>query len=336
MRMEGVRKKTQCKIVHVGRLKIPVSITVLKNGITVATARNNAAHDVSLGVGVRSLHENKKTNGARHFCEHLILKGAEGVTRQALIELLEFESIYWDAETDVEHILYCYNAASWQSAARIFPLYAKAIAYPAFTQEDVAREAGNFATELHRRFDEVEHYARDKTHELLYEGRQIGLPFAGTEETVARLTSDELHRLHAIYHTPKRLIVIGVGHISHEAVVRLASEAFHALPEKRISAAYPVEEVPKRGVRDFQEERTSNKSSQLVFGFNVSGVLLLKEDLPALRLAVSILGNGVASRLCCAQERYGIGRGANAFLDISRSYAVTYIEMDCRHHRAAS
>ena len=333
MQTEMASKKTKSKIVRVGRLKIPVSVTVLKKGITVATARNNAAYGVSLGVGVRSLHENKKTNGARHFCEHLIFKGAEGVTQQALIELLEFESIRWDAETDAEHILYCYNTASWQSAARIFPMYAKAIAYPAFTQEDVVREAGNFATELRRRFDDIVYYARDKAHELLFEGRQVGLPFAGIEEVVARLTSNELHRLHAIHHTPKRLVVIGVGHMNHEAVVKLASEAFHTLPEKRIIVAYPIEETPKRGIRHFQEERISNKSSQLVLGFNVSQVLSSKEDLPVLRLAVSILGNGAASRLRYAlQEHHGIGRDTNAFLDISRSYAVAYIETDCRHH----
>ena len=85
MQTEMASKKTKSKIVRVGRLKIPVSVTVLKKGITVATARNNAAYGVSLGVGVRSLHENKKTNGARHFCAHLIFNGAECVTQHTLI-----------------------------------------------------------------------------------------------------------------------------------------------------------------------------------------------------------------------------------------------------------
>ncbi|MEK9175238.1 MAG: pitrilysin family protein, partial [Patescibacteria group bacterium] len=236
------------------------------------------------------------------------------------------------AETGREHVFYKLDAPSWNKATKLFPLYANAIINPPFN--DVSffeHEKKVVLTELKSDIDNAEAYADDAMFALLFPNQSIGLPIHGREETIRKITSKKVGELHKQYYTPKRIIVIGAGLVRHNELVKLAKQFFGHLYGRRINDYFVVQHATKvNNIARHISQRSSNESSYLAIGFDVSNIMRSDRDKSAFILLASILGSGSSSRLF---QKLRIGRGIGYDVQMrpwfSRSVVVAFINVDC-------
>jgi len=88
---------------------------VLPNGLVVITETMSHVRSVSVGVWVRngSRREVPEENGLAHFMEHMVFKGTERRSAEAIAREMDSVGGMLDAFTSKEQI--CFNARFWTS-----------------------------------------------------------------------------------------------------------------------------------------------------------------------------------------------------------------------------
>ena len=114
---------------------------VLPNGLVVVTETMNHVRSVSIGVWVRngSRREVTEQNGLAHFMEHMVFKGTERRSAEAIAREMDSVGGMLDAFTSKEQI--CFNAKVLDENLPIaFDVIADLVLRPRFDSEDVAKE----------------------------------------------------------------------------------------------------------------------------------------------------------------------------------------------------
>ncbi|OGF73636.1 hypothetical protein A3J56_00655 [Candidatus Giovannonibacteria bacterium RIFCSPHIGHO2_02_FULL_46_20] len=325
------------KVMRYGSLRLEIQTSSLPNGIIVGSVRDETAKRVSLGIGIRSgsRYETTSFNGINHLVEHLVLEGfASTEDNLRFIKEVEYSGASFDAETDREYVFYKLDTPSWNKTIKLFPLFADIIIHPSFNNMSFEREKKVVLTELKRDIDNPETYADDIIFALLYPNQSIGLPIHGHEKTIRKISTKKICELHAKYYTPRRIMVIGAGLVRHEELVKLAKQSLGSLCGRRINDYFVVQHAINIGKARYIAQRSSNESSYLVVGFDVSLVARSDRDKSALILLSSILGNGSSSRLFQKLRlSRGIGYDVKMQLYFSKSLVTAFISVDCHESR---
>src|SRR5215475_11257903 len=114
---------------------------ILANGLVVLTETMRHVRSVSVGVWVRSgsRREIAPENGLSHFMEHMVFKGTERRSAEAIAREMDSVGGMLDAFTSKEQI--CFNAKVLDEHLPIaFDVIADLVLRPKFDSEDVKKE----------------------------------------------------------------------------------------------------------------------------------------------------------------------------------------------------
>ena len=131
---------------------------VLPNGLVVVTETMNHVRSVSIGVWVRngSRREACEQNGLAHFMEHMVFKGTERRSAEAIAREMDSVGGMLDAFTSKEQI--CFNAKVLdQNLPIAFDVIADLVLRPRFDSEDVAKERQVVLEEIKMDLDNPEY-----------------------------------------------------------------------------------------------------------------------------------------------------------------------------------
>ena len=93
----------------------------------------------------------------------------------------------------------------WDAA---WDLFAQAVRYPTFPDEEVEQVRGQIVNQLRGRLDNPDAYLAVLANELLYEGHPYALDPLGTVETVGAITAADLRRWHGERLTKENLLIV--------------------------------------------------------------------------------------------------------------------------------
>src|SRR5947209_20063081 len=113
----------------------------LPNGLVVVTETMRHVRSVSVGVWIRSgsRREVPAENGLAHFMEHMVFKGTERRSAEAIAREMDSVGGMLDAFTSKEQI--CFNAKVLDDHLPIaFDIIADLVLRPRFDSDDVAKE----------------------------------------------------------------------------------------------------------------------------------------------------------------------------------------------------
>ena len=113
----------------------------LPNGLIVVTETMRHVRSVSVGVWIRngSRREATEQNGLAHFMEHMVFKGTERRSAEAIAREMDSVGGMLDAFTSKEQI--CFNAKVLDDHLPIaFDIIADLVLRPRFDSDDVAKE----------------------------------------------------------------------------------------------------------------------------------------------------------------------------------------------------
>ncbi|MGI8691199.1 MAG: M16 family metallopeptidase, partial [Thermomicrobiales bacterium] len=202
--------------------------TTLANGVRVVTSSMEHVRSATLHVNYRvgSRDETDAHAGIAHFLEHMVFKGtARRPQSSAITEEIEGLGGNIDAGTSRETTSYSVRVP--HDALQIgFDVLADMLRSSLFRADDVEKEREVITEEIRGINDIPDEVVGELIDTLVWDGAAVGRPIAGSEETVARLTRDDLTAFLATRYAPERLVISAAGKVAHDAVVALAEATF--------------------------------------------------------------------------------------------------------------
>jgi predicted Zn-dependent peptidase len=254
--------------------------------------------------------EDERLAGASHFIEHLLFKGTRRrPTSKEIANAIEGVGGFINASTDKELTAY-WTRVPAEHLALGLDVLADIISNSKLTPEDVERERMVILEELKMYQDQPQDYALNLFEEAIWPGHPLGRDIAGTEESVARLTRDDiLEYANAHYRLPN--VVVGVAGAMDESETLDAVSAQLKLPSEpngRMTAEAPA---PLTGSSVILRRK---RTEQAHICLGVRALSYMHPDRYALDLLNTVLGEGMSSRLFLnIRERLGLAYDVHSF-----------------------
>ena len=271
-----------------------VRISVLPNGVRVATSAIPSVQSVSLGIwaGVGGRHEPAGVSGISHFIEHMLFKGTRSRSALEISQAIEGRGGYLNAFTQEESTCY-YARVPFDRVNDALDVLSDMYRRARLSPADIDRERQVIVEEIMMYRDQPQHEVFELLTTSLWQGHPLGRPIAGTPETLARIdraaVSEYLHRMYV----PAATVVTFAGRLDHEDCVRAVRRLLGGMRAGRA----PTARAAGDGVRQRAEVFRAREVEQthLAMGFRMFGRLDPRRH--TLRVLNAIFGENMSSRL---------------------------------------
>ncbi|HEY2462118.1 MAG TPA: pitrilysin family protein [Candidatus Acidoferrum sp.] len=266
---------------------------VLPNGLVVITEPMPHVRSVSIGVWIRngSRREAPEENGLAHFMEHMVFKGTERRSAEAIAREMDSVGGMLDAFTSKEQI--CFNAKVLDEHLPIaFDVIADLVLRPKFDSDDVRKERQVVLEEIKMDLDNPEYILHEIFTRGFWPEHALGRPILGTPQTVKKFSREALRTRFREWFAPDRLVITAAGNVTHQQVLDLVQKEFGGLsvvggPEE--SAA------PLTGAPIHLEKKPDLEQVHICLG--VPSFPLGHERRFGVAVMNNLLGGGMSSRL---------------------------------------
>ena len=202
--------------------------TTLDNGLRILTSAmpHTRSASILLFLGAGQRHEPKEITGISHFIEHMLFKGTQRrPTAQEISEAIEGLGGSLNASTGREYTDYFAVVPSPQFALALDVL-TDMLTGSRFDPEEIERERQVITEEINSINDSPPDLVNQLIEETMWGDQAIGRDVAGTRETVARITREQMLDHKARHYLPQTTVVSVAGQVEHDMVVRLVTAAF--------------------------------------------------------------------------------------------------------------
>lgn len=266
---------------------------VLPNGLVVITETMSHVRSVAVGVWIRngSRREIPEENGLAHFIEHMVFKGTERRSAEAIAREMDSVGGMLDAFTSKEQI--CFNAKVLDEHLPIaFDVIADLVLRPKFDSQDVKKERQVVLEEIKMDMDNPEYLLHDIFTRGFWPEHPLGRPILGTSETVQSFRREHLSDRFPDWFAPDHLVISAAGNVQHEAVMALVEREFGGLKPARTLDGHlaPRTEAPIH-------LQTKRELEQVHICIGVPSLPLGHEARFAAAVLNNLLGGGMSSRL---------------------------------------
>ncbi|KAB0664850.1 insulinase family protein [Oryzomonas japonica] len=271
-----------------------INSTLLPNGVRLISQRAEHMHTVSIGIWVANgtRHESTDNNGIAHFIEHLLFKGTKRRTARQISHEIDSMGGILNAFTGHEYV--CYYAKVLASfLPRVTDLLTDIFLHSNFPADEIERERKVILQEIKMRDDAPEECIHDRFHQSFWKGHPLGLSVLGSEETISRLSRNDIVTYKQDHYRPEDIIISAAGNVNHAELVTLMEAAFsgissHGVPAATAGAVSP----PGRGINLIERDL-----EQSLICLGTRALPQNHPDRYALFLLNTILGGGMSSRL---------------------------------------
>ncbi len=271
--------------------------------------------------------EDERQAGVSHFIEHLHFKGTRNrPSSKEIADAIEGVGGFINASTDKELTAYWARVPSEHMDLALDVLF-DIVTSSKLDPADVERERMVILEELRMYQDQPQEYVQNLFEELIWPEHPLGRDVAGTEESVARLTRDDiLEYANARYRLPN-LVIAAAGSLDEAATLGVVQPRL-ALPAELNGALPPLPPGSLNGPRLLMRRR---KTEQAHICLGVRAPSYLHRDRYAVDLLNTLLGEGMSSRLFLSiRERLGLAYDVHSFTQKHRDtgYLAVYIGVD--------
>ncbi len=291
--------------------------TTLSNGLRIVTHEMQGRDSIALGfwVGAGGRYEDDRLKGAAHFLEHILFKGSQKYSCDAIKEKIEGIGGTLNAFTSEEQTCY-YAKIPYKHLATTFDVLADMVFHPLIAEADVKKESGLIIEEIKMYHDLPQYFVIELLDKLMWPDHPLGKNLAGTVESIAAMTKGDLSYFHREFYSPSNIVVAVSGHLKHENVVRMVEKKLKKItgrPYKGFLKAENKQHLPQTAFRTKEVE-------QMHLAIGMPGLPEGHKDRYAMSILNVILGGNMSSRLFneIREKRglaYSIGSSAKSFKD---------------------
>ena len=270
------------------------SISKIKNGLTIATKEMVHMESVSFGVWIRTgvRYENNVNNGISHLLEHLLFKGTKTRDMKKIKEEIEGRGGSFNGFTTEEFTCYLVKLLAKDAELGV-DILSDMVLNPRLDEKEVEKEKGVVIEEINMYKEIPAQHVHEILSEMLWPKQPLGLPLAGSAESVNALTRKDIINYKETFYNPNNMLVIGAGRIEEGALVALADKYLSKARSADIpgfKAAKKEQQTPALILHFKETEQT-----HVAMGFHAIG--RFSPDRYAASIINIILGANMSSRL---------------------------------------
>jgi zinc protease len=307
----------------------PYEIRTLANGLRVVVVAHHEQPAVSMRLIVRAgaAQDPPGKAGLATLMASLLDQGAAGRTSEQIADTIDFVggALGVGAGTDLSFVNVLVLKDSFDLA---LDLLSDVVRRPSFSPAEIERQREQVLSALQVNAQDPEYLAGVAIDRLVYGFHPYGIPSAGTPESVASLTRDDIVSFHERWFAPNNAILAIVGDLPAEEAFKGAERAFGSWERKPVPAiAFP--ELPEPTRRVVLIDRPGAVQTEIRVG-NI-GIPRKHRDYDAFSLAIRVLGGEGANRLqrMLRSER-SLTYGASADVQALKQAGAVVAETDTR------
>ncbi len=315
-----------------GQVTSRVRRTLLPGGLRVITEHMAGVRSASIGVwvGVGSRDETPALHGASHFLEHLLFKGTRERTALDISVALDEVGGEFNAFTAKEYT--CYHARVLDDDLPLaVDVLGDMITNSLLSTEDVDAEREVILDEIAMHDDDPDDVVHNLFAQQAWGDSPLGRPIAGSEESIAGLSRDQIARFHRKHYRPANMVVAVAGSLDHGNVVRQVRKAFS---RQGFLDRVETPVAPRRGVRARRVHpgtaSTTKPFEQVNLVLGVGGLTRRDDRRFALGILNTALGGGTSSRLFQeVREQRGLAYSIYSFASHHADAGVVGVSVGC-------
>jgi zinc protease len=268
---------------------------VLPNGIVLLVAERPAVPIVAVRVLTRAgaVFDPPDHAGLANLTGALLTRGTAKRTGPEVDSAIEFVGGILNAGAGRDSL-----AVSLTVQKKDLPLgldlVSEVVLSPTFPPAELTRKAAEIQAAIKRSNEEPNSIASRALGRLVFPVHPYGVPVEGTQESVARLTRDDVVKFYRDHARPDTTVVAVVGAITVDEARRAVVTRFGAWPRP---AGAPPSVGTLGGAPSPREETIKRELTQSTIMFGRQGIRQTDPDYFPLGVASYILGGGSASRL---------------------------------------
>lgn len=300
---------------------------VLENGITLIIVENQAADIISGRFFLKNagtIVENRAKAGVAHLVSAVITKGTENLSALDIAEKIESigAGLGADASTD-------YFSLSLKTVSADFPpmlrLLGEIMRSPTFPESEVELERKLTIQGIRSQKEQPFNVAFNQLRQQMYPNHPYGVSVLGTEDSVTKITREDLRQYHQTYFRPDNLVISLSGRITKDQGLDFISEVFGDW--QKPAQPCPKVQITSPTLNPSQAEIIQDTQQSIVM-LGYLGTKVNLADYPVLKLLSTYLGNGLSSRLFVElREKRGLAYDVSAFFPTRLDTApfITYM-----------
>jgi predicted Zn-dependent peptidase len=262
------------------------SLTELKNGFRVASVENNRPlTTIGVWIDAGSRYENGENNGISSFVEHLVYHGSSSRNRSQLELDLAKLGARLNSYTSREHTAYFVQVPNGE-VEKVVDILANAVRSSKFDEAAIDAERQVLIRRLQEAEGNVNDVVLDNLHATAFQGTPFSLSPLGNMRALENITRQDLLNYVEDHYKPVRMVLAGVGGVSHDQLASLGDKYFGDISNNYERKISQNENVRFTG----SEFRYRDDTYPFVYGaFAVEGVANSNPDALPLQLASTLV-----------------------------------------------
>jgi zinc protease len=254
---------------------------------------------VKLCVKVGSNYEWDEVAGITHLIEHMIFKGTEHKKPEDISGAVEAKGGYINAFTSYDYTCY-YVSGPTEVFETALDVLSEAVFHPIFDPNELSKEKEVVVEEMKMRLDNPYVVLYEELMKKSYTKYPYRRPIIGFENTVRSLTRDDLFYFVNHFYTPENMVLVIVGNLPYDEVLKLSEKYFSNLPKRTLKqVVFPTEPYVEKPTLSWVER----KVKEGYFALSFPAPSLKENDAPLADLLAEVLGGGETSRLYLRLKR---------------------------------
>ena len=266
----------------------------LENGIRVMACPMAGMESVAIGIWVRAggRYESEKISGISHLLEHLLFKGTITRDMMTIKQEIEGRGGSFNGFTSEEHTCYLVKLLGKDAMLGI-DILSDMVLNPKLDESEIVKEKEVIIEGIKMYKDMPSHYVHEILAEEMWPGQPLGMPLAGTEESVNAISRSEVVEYKEAYYNPGNIFVLGAGSIDDDELVTMSKKYLSGVRGAQASKFDKVKITQDRPRLNLNTKKT--EQTHLALGFH--SVDRFHSDKYALSVANIVLGANMSSRL---------------------------------------
>jgi predicted Zn-dependent peptidase len=271
--------------------------------------------------------EDEHHAGVSHFIEHLFFKGTQRrPTSKEIADAIEGVGGFINASTDKELTAY-WTRVPAEHVELGLDVLIDIVSNSKLAPADVERERSVILEELRMYQDQPQDFVQNLFDEVMWPDHPLGRDIAGTEQSVARLTRDDILEYADAHYRLPNLVIGAAGAFGEEEILEDVRRRL-SLPPDLDGQLIPLPPEPLHGPRVLMRRR---RTEQAHICLGVRALSYLHPDRFVLDLLNTVLGEGMSSRLFLnIRERLGLAYDVHSFTQKHRDTGLlgVYLGVD--------
>ena len=265
---------------------------ILNNGIKlICEKRNIPVTSFCIGFNAGALEEENFAYGTAHAVEHMVFKGTTHRSEREINKEIDEIFGFNNAMTNYPYVIY-YGTVNSEDFRKGFEIYSDIVLNPAFPEEGFREEMKVIKEELRDWKEDADQSCEDFLFSNIFSHRRIKELIIGSEESLNKITLNDLTRFYNNYYCPANSVVTVVTSLDLDYVYSIINEVFGFWTREAVPRTLEKYEEKKTGIFF---NRGNLQGAKLQFCYGIEN--LNRRETEALKYFNTVFGEGTSSVL---------------------------------------